>query len=46
MQEDSNIFNNKIKKILIDEKHDTVTYYMSDGRILSTILSDILNRKN
>ena len=46
MKEDSNIFNNKIKKILIDENHDTVTYYMSDGRVLSTILSDILNRKN
>ena len=45
MQENSNTFNNKVERIIIDEMHDTVTYFMEDGRKLSTILSDIINRK-
>lgn len=45
MQENSNTFNNKVEKILIDEKYDIVTYFMEDGRKLSTILSDIINRR-
>ncbi len=45
MQENSNTFNNKVKKILIDEKDDTITYFMEDGRVLSTILSDIITRR-
>lgn len=45
MQENSNTFNNKVEKIIIDEMHDTVTYFLEDGRKLSTILSDIINRK-
>ena len=45
MQENSNTFNNKVEKILIEEKYDIVTYFMEDGRKLSTILSDIINRR-
>ena len=45
MQENSNTFNNKVEKIIIDETHDTVTYFLEDERKISTILSDIINRK-
>ena len=45
MPENSNTFNNKVEKIIIDEMHDIVTYFIEDGRIISSILSDIINRK-
>lgn len=45
MKENSNTFNNKVEKIIIDEMHNTVTYFIADGRRLSTILSNIVNRK-
>lgn len=45
MQENTNMFNNKISKILIDEKNDTVTYFMENGNALSTNLSNILNSR-
>lgn len=46
MLENTNMFNNKILKILIDEKKDSVTFFIENGNVLSTKLSNILsNRK-
>jgi len=43
MKENNNMFNNKISKILIDEKNDVVTYFFENGNAISTNLSNIVN---
>ena len=45
MLENTDLFNNKILKILIDEKKDTVTFFTENGNVLSTKLSNILNNR-
>lgn len=45
MQENTEIFDNKISKILIDEENDNVVYYMNKGEALRTKLSNIIDNK-
>lgn len=45
MQENTEIFNNKISKISIDEENDNVVYYMNNGNALRTKLSTIIDNK-
>lgn len=45
MQENTNMFNNKISNIVINEKNGTATYFMENGNVLSANLSNIVNSK-
>lgn len=45
MQENTNMFNNKISNIVINEKNGTATYFMENGNVLSANLSNIVNGK-